>query len=429
MDNLSLCCPLSFHDQKAIEVASKLQANPIHIFWWRRCENNARAASRRDVSPFPREWSENFTGKSVEGANGGIRREFSLQDSTDQKANLLHSLTDDSSVYSTMTQENRAARDEFGYCRLHPHVQLAKRRQTNRFSKIFTNSSHRGEEWVIIRQKCPECEQKRTEARERTNTDADRAGATAQTLNISLYSPIPASITLMDGTAANYEGNSVLRVRTEPTSIETIQTISCQTPDGVLDCVIPCDCNGNELETEYSEYQIMERYIPLTSIDHVSRGGDAWDVLRQSTGEDDMGCKCDVKIHGFSDRVLRFDVVNFDEGENDNTVTTATKHAGIRYSYVVPDFMTSIKASTNSRTDSLSNNQQECISTNYSTENVISDLNYLVLSDREQRKSGIEYLVNNVSSLMDEVCGLGTPTDDKDASNGRSDRLASNGLV
>jgi hypothetical protein len=155
------------------------------------------------------------------------------------------------------------------------------------------------------------------------------------------------------------------------------------------------------LETDYSDYQIMERYIPLASIDHVSRGGDAWDVLRQSTGEDDMGCRCDVKIHGFSDRLLRFDVVNFDEGENGTD-----RKGGIRYSFANPYLMqSSITASTNSRADTLFNQEAKFTNDHYSVENVISDLNHLVISDYKRRKSGIESLMNKMSSWVDDVCG------------------------
>lgn len=396
------------------EIAAKLQTNPINIFWWRRCNQNVRVSSQsheRDQSPFPREWSVNYVGSNSEETTGGdARRELFLQESTEnnKEANLLqHAPTDDSSVYSTLTQENRAIRDEFGNCRLHPHIQLARKKKTNRF-RVIKNVIQRGEEWTILRHKCPECEKKRSDSSKglTTLTNTDRLSASSETFNIELYNPIPASLNLVLS-HPELEGKSALRVRTEPLSLETIQTISCQTPDGVLDCVILCDCNGHVLDTDYSEYQIVERYIPLESIDHVSRGGDAWDVLRQSTGEDDMGCNCDVKIHGFSDRLLRFDVVDFDKDENDNV-----SKGGIRYSFANPDFRKSpVTASMNSREASSSRNEQaKFIGGNYSLENVISDLNCLVLSDRKRRKSGIEYLMTQVSSWGDEVCGLGVPT-------------------
>jgi hypothetical protein len=163
------------------------------------------------------------------------------------------------------------------------------------------------------------------------------------------------------------------------------------------------------LDYENTKYKIMERYIPLSSIDHVSRGGDAWDVLRASTGEEDLGCKCDVKIHGFSDRLLRFDVVNFDGLVNDNS----TKR-GVRYSFVSPEFMKSSAASSkNSKAESLLNREA---SADYSPGNVISELNHVVMMDRERRKScSIEALMNTVSLWADEVFGLGVPTTGKDS--------------
>ena len=145
------------------------------------------------------------------------------------------------------------------------------------------------------------------------------------------------------------------------------------------------------LDYENTKYKIMERHIPLSSIDHVSRGGDAWDVLRASTGEDDLGCRCDVKIHGFSDRLLRFDVVTFDGLANGNS----TK-GGFRYSFVSPDFMKSSASSKNSKAESLLN--QEEANVDYSPGNVVSELNHVVMMDRERRKSGsIEALMNTLS--------------------------------
>ncbi len=413
MDNF-ICCPLSpSNATEAEEIASKLQTNPINIFWWRRCNQNVRASSQshqRDLSPFPREWSANYVGNNAEETTGGdARRELFLQESTDNKeTNLLqHAPSDDSSEYSTLTQENRAIRDEFGNCRLHPHIQLARKKRTNRF-KVIINAIQRGEEWTILRHKCPECEKKSSDnSKGQTNiTNADRLATSSEKFNIAFYNPIPALMTLILS-HPELEGKSALRIRTEPLSLETIQTISCQTPDGVIDCVIPCDCNGNVLDADYSEYQIIQRYIPLESIDHVSRGGDVWDVLRQSTGEDDMGCNCDVKIHGFSDRLLRFDVVDFDKDENGNV-----SKGVLRYSFADPNFRkSSVTASMNSREgSSLLNPRAKFIGSNYSLENVISDLNCLVLSDRERRKSGIDDFMTKVSSWGDEVCGLGVPT-------------------
>lgn len=402
MNNLKLWCPLSSSNQEVDDIDSKLQTNPINIFWWLRCREHVNASSKKDLSPFPREWSENYSGNIVD-ETAGIRRMFLQECTGNQKANLQRAPTDESSVFSTLSQENRAKRDEFGNCRLHPQIQLAKKKRTNRF-RIFDNAKQRDEGWLTLRHKCPECDKERTSresAQGQTKiTNADRSSISSQSFNIAMYTPIPASITLIFS-HPELDGKGALRVRTEPVPLESVQNMFCPTPDGVLDCAIPCDCNGNVLETDYSDYQIMERYIPLASIDHVSRGGDAWDVLRQSTGEDDMGCRCDVKIHGFSDRLLRFDVVNFDEGENGTD-----RKGGIRYSFANPYLMqSSITASTNSRADTLFNQEAKFTNDHYSVENVISDLNHLVISDYKRRKSGIESLMNKMSSWVDDVCG------------------------
>lgn len=402
MNILDFCFPFLLSNQEDKVINTKLQSNPIPIFWWRKCNrNNVRASSSstKDSSPFPREWSVTYSGNS----------ELFSQEGTDKQKFNLQCITDESSVYSTTSQEHRAKRDQFGNCKFHPQIKLARIKHTNLFSRFIANATHRGEEWLILCRKCPECEKEKerrnSAQRQAINVKPDRSSASSQLFNIALYTPIPASITLITS-HPEIEGTGVLRITTEPIPIETIQSISCLTPDGVLDYAIPCDSIGNLLqESGCYEYQMLERYIPLTSIDHVSRGGDAWDVLRQSTGEDDLGCRCDVKIHGFSDRLLRFDVVNFDEGDN------SKRTGGIRYSFAIPDFMKSsnVAATKNSKANYLVDQEGKDTNQNYSIDKVISDLNSIVSIDRQRRKSGFDEVMNNISLCLNNLFGLGTP--------------------
>eukprot|EP00984_Skeletonema_dohrnii_P038946 scaffold42746_cov211-Skeletonema_dohrnii-CCMP3373.AAC.2 len=70
MENLNLCCPLSPSNSEAEDIISKLQTNPINVFWWRKCMENVRASSQRDLFPFPREWSVNYSGNSAAEMGG-----------------------------------------------------------------------------------------------------------------------------------------------------------------------------------------------------------------------------------------------------------------------------------------------------------------------------------------------------------------------
>lgn len=410
MDALTnLCCP-TYSKQEDGRIRCKLQSNAIPIFWQLRCTQNVRNSSSKDLSPFPREWSINYSGNSREDETAARRDLFSQEFSENDRTNIQQMSTDESSVYSTVSQEHRANRDEFGNCKLHPHIQLAKKRHANRFSRMFTNSTQE-EEWIILHNKCPQCCRVDHENKEClrgqaiTNPVSSRS---SESFNFPTYTPIPASITLISS-HHKIEGTDVLKVRTEPIPLKIFESICCPAPDGVIDTIIPCDSAGMHLDYENTEYKIMERHILLSSIDHVSRGGDAWDVLRASTGEDDLGCRCDVKIHGFSDRLLRFDVVNFDGlGSGSST------KRGVRYSFVSPDFMKSSASSKNSKAESLLN--QEEANVDYSPGNVISELNHLVMMDRERRKSGsIEALMNTISLWADEFFGLGAPTKGKDS--------------
>ena len=152
MDALTnLCCP-ALSKQEDGRIRFKLQSNAIPIFWQLRCNQNVRDSSLKDLSPFPREWSINYSGNSKEDetAAAAARRElFSQEFSENDRSNIRQMPTDESSVYSTVSQEHRANRDEFGNCKLHPHIQLAKKRYAKRFSRMFINSKQE-EEWIRL---------------------------------------------------------------------------------------------------------------------------------------------------------------------------------------------------------------------------------------------------------------------------------------
>ncbi len=289
------------------------------------------------------------------------------------------------------------------------------------------------------------------------------------------YVPFPATLTIVETHAEVHDNNlPALCIRTDAVPLDQILHLSCVrwnspstpssapavggTPDGVLDFLIPCDENGKPLPssktspqnqlsstTEPPEYRIMERIIPLVSIDHVSRGGDAWDVLRQSTGENDCGCKCDVKIHGFSDRLLRMDVVSFDPngrgfgfgdfGGGDSgggTKGTLKMTTALRRTFVGVDLLRSsisgvMGRGPNGSGNSASNNHRGCVVTekdsekmlrsfeSYTPENVIILLNNLVTWDRERRATGVESWSSYFTTFAEEYLGLGAPKAGKDS--------------
>jgi hypothetical protein len=154
------------------------------------------------------------------------------------------------------------------------------------------------------------------------------------------------------------------------------------------------------------QYHIMERIIPLSSIDHISRGGDAWDVLRHSVGQEDLGCQCDLKIHGFSDRLLRFDVIGFC-----NSSRSSKSNYKARQSFAVVDFLrSSVSFMTNKKgtheNDGLNADAQWDLG-NYTKENVMTKLNSLVMWDRERRETGVDGWADCFASCLEEYLSLG----------------------
>jgi hypothetical protein len=132
-------------------------------------------------------------------------------------------------------------------------------------------------------------------------------------------------------------------------------------------------------------------------------------------GENDLGCRCDLKIHGFSDRLLRFDVISF------NTISqieSGSKAQKMRYSYAVVDFIRSSISCTIKADDTLDNesraaNDQTSLG-NYTSENVMSSLNSLVMWDRERREMGVEGWKDCFSTCLEEYLSLGVPNARKD---------------
>ena len=434
--------------------------------------------NKRESPPFPTSWSVNNSGGIPDNIAEAVSQALTLDEVNELNEEELESgsaTTDESSVFSTVSQEQRQRqqqqqqRDDFGNCRKHPQIKLAQRKaidnessksnkdeRKSRFSKLFSKSHKQGninahsescnrntqnEEWVILLPQCPECEREHVQkSRTRYHSKSKKsltASATPQPcqgqphtfpLNIS-YVPFPATLTIIENHPQLEKGVPALQIRTDPVPIEQTMHLSCAaanddfgnwiTPDGAFDFLIPCDSNENHLQPKElsPKYQIMERIIPLPSIDHVSRGGDAWDVLRQSTGLNDTGCNCDVKVHGFSDRLLRFDVVNFDIQTQVNGCSGVSHRSGHGrgYSFALVDFRSSIsaivKGAINNETQSYyftgSDTRGESNNESYTPENVIDKLNSLVLWDRERREMGVNSWKNSLFSCMEECLSLG----------------------
>ena len=428
-----LCCPVeSPLDHEARISAEQLKDSPINIFWRRRRTRTREQSlheggdglvhlpQEKNRSPFPKSWSINYSGKSIDEEVTTIRNE----------------LVDKSGSCINMRLKHEKQRDASGYCKIHPSIQLAQKMQTQitRFPRIFSNNKNETSvnnkvEWDIIHQTCPQCE------KEKINTSKARYQykpkqvddddiTTQQIRNPMEYVSFPATITLIDTHPHLEEGKMALMIRSAPVAKEETLHLSCaagpawkySTPDGAMDSLIQCNELGGiikqsdkagesakKLQPE-SQYHIMERVIPLSSIDHVSRGGDAWDVLRQSTGQNDFGCQCDIKIHGFSDRLLRFDLVVF---EDDDVQIKDTGRKTLRYSFAGVDFsrMCSEASIGNNKldtyTDSGTNNRTS--DGGYTIESVISKLNSIVVWDRQAQKSWIHGLTH----FLEEHLSLG----------------------
>ena len=414
----ALCCPVEtpIEYEARISVA-QLKSSPIQIWWYRRrqggdsrdhVQHDVNTHPNEDRSPFPRSWSVNYKGNITDGAD---KSQLEKSDSC---------VTDESSVYSTISQEQRLQhelqRDASGYCINHPHIQLAKKRNgTSRFPKILSKNKDDDsqKEWKILQLRCPQCEKDHVQkSKERYQYKPKNDDTQKYTRSTTQYVSFLATVTLIDSHPKLEEGKLALMVRTGPISKEE-SSIKWNKPDGVIDALLPANSmggiikdsnNGNKVAE--AQYNIMERMIPIASIDHISRGGDAWDILRQSTGVNDLGCKCDVKIHGFNDRLLRFDVVEFDNGRQQNS----QKMAPLRYSFAGVKFhgyhshLQHSKEQHDAHDDDMETTQSSYA---YTTENVIETLNAIVLWDNQRQKTGLSSWLNGITNALEECLSLG----------------------
>ena len=90
--------------------SSQLQAHPLPILWHRRRINKPTphkpTTSEKDLSPFPKSWSVNYSGARADDVVEQVN--LALDESADEHmmSDLKNSKTDDSSAYSTISQEN-----------------------------------------------------------------------------------------------------------------------------------------------------------------------------------------------------------------------------------------------------------------------------------------------------------------------------------
>ena len=443
---------------------SRLKEHPIPIWWYRRRVNIKRKQSQsdtqEDLSPFPKSWSVNYNPEKANEFRKEVGVEVLEHDEyeVDYDLPIRTTPTDESSIYSTKSQEQQKRheqmRDEDGNCIKHPHVKLAERKRMPRLSKIFgkhhrNSSSGEGNmnqsEWNMLLEQCPECEAESTSERKRRylSKSASRSSKVFFSIpnsRVITHEPFPATITIVESHPDLPVGSLALQIRTDPCPIEKSRHLSCtfddsdgnqnehekwSTPDGALDFTIPCTSDGTVLPStdnttseqstdnqSIPQHQIMERIIPLSSIDHVSRGGDAWDVLRESMGENDLGCNCDLKIHGFSDRLLRFDVIGFN-------VNIPSKEPTIRYSFAVVDFIRKSISHISQNDDKLdasgASKEQSNPPGTYNIDEVLTVLNSLVMWERERRELGVEGWTDCFTNCLDEYLSLGVPSTQKES--------------
>lgn len=417
---------------------ARLQENPIPIWWYRRRVQPREGADRKgDLSPFPKSWSLNYSPETATEFREKIGVPVDEDAKEEQDWPICATNTDESSMYSTESQEKRhqqeQLRSENGNCIRHPSIKLAEKKHVRKLSNFFgkykrqssSGEYHAADEWAILLEECPEC---KLESLSNSKLRS-RSKASFETKSCVSYKPFSATITIVESHAHLPVGSLALQIRTDPIPIEQTRHLSCvfdddnkeeyalwTTPDGALDFLLPCDSKGNlqssdtnpddESTSSQDEplYQIMERVIPLYSIDHISRGGDAWDVLRH--GDKDMGCRCDLKIHGFADILLRFDVISFGQDNNSNRARKT------RHSFAVVDFLRSSVSHTKEiheqKRDLTEDDQWEL--GNYTSENVIMRVNSLIMWDRDRRETGTEGWADCFATCLEEYLSLGVPS-------------------
>ena len=343
----TLCCPITSPlEREARTAIDQLKSSPIYISWHRQITSTTDNTNiTQPCSPFPRQWSVNYSGKSIDTI------------STDGKEQIEQSKT----RYQYKPQHN----------------------------------------------------------------DEDIGIATQQKINNSTkgYVTFPATLSLIDQFDT---GKLALMIRTGPIAKNETSHIQFCTPDQCIDSVLPCNSLGGiikESQTNESEYQIMERILPISSIEHVSQsnGIDSWDVLRQSTGVNDLGCACDIKIHGFSDRLLRFDLVDdvqqqHNQSNSGQQQTAIKRAASLRYSFAPVDFTKSISVASstkrenpNDELDTNNNvghaNSNSNNDSGYTKESIVNALNTIVNWDRQNHKSST--WMDRLTSFLEEFLSLG----------------------
>ena len=329
----TLCCPITSPlEQEARTAIDQLKSSPINISWHRQITSTNDTNVTQPRSPFPRQWSVNYSGKSIDTI------------STDGKEQI----------------EQSKAR--YQYKPQHNYSDIATQKQNN--TKGYVTFS--------------------------------------------------ATLSLIDQFDT---GKLALIIRTGPIAKKETSHIQLCTPDQCTDSILMCNSMGGIIkQTKESDYQIMERIIPISSIEHVSQsdGIDSWDVLRQSTGVNDLGCACDVKIHGFSDRLLRFDLVD-DLQHNESIVqqqAAIKRAASLRYSFAPVDFTKSISVASQTNAEKLvdtigkSHARSDSINdSGYTKESIVNTLNIIVNWDRQNHKSST--WMNRLTSFLEEFLSLG----------------------
>eukprot|EP00956_Cyclotella_meneghiniana_P028317 scaffold65317_cov49-Cyclotella_meneghiniana.AAC.4 len=448
-DRISYCSIFETDsDRQARLCLSQLQSNPIPIWWYRRridAQNGKEDdAKSQDLSPFPKSWSLSYNQDTADE----FRRDIGIGEDNeeDEKEETIGEIeTDESSVYFTASQEKRCRheqlRDEEGNCIKHPFVRLAKKNSTHkrRLSKImFGKKRHRNScesssvsapdtTWTVLLEECPECKLDSI-TRRRSQDKSSSKNKSRDAERSVTYEPFPATITVIESHPHVSSDSLALQIRTDPVPLELTRRLSgflerqrdennlWNTPDGALDFMWECDSDGNVLDNDSGmestdcQFKIMERIIPLSSIDHISRGGDAWDVLRQSVGQEDLGCRCDLKVHGFSNRLLRFDVIGF--GNHNSDENHALK---LRQSFAVVDFFRSSmsRITENDQEDGGQSIEDQWKRGHYTVENIMVKLNDLVMWHREQRETGVEGWADCFITFIEEIFSLGVPSKGK----------------
>lgn len=430
------CCledasPIANEGRRAL---ARIRRDPLSI-WWQRRQVRCRSSDdgRCDTagistSPFPPRWSQ---------TRDGLQSSVQAQAAPDLKGLKGSNDTYVSSIFSTASQEQERANaqhqwDASGFCRRHPRIRLAVKNRrhpvkSSRLKRIFkAGKSSEENEWTVVLPRCPDCEREEGEL-----NNSSPVIFIPPSQNVA-YVPIPATLDIISTHSMLPEDTLAIQVRSVPMPRDKISPTDdwCwDTPSsGALDFCVPVDTEGNELaaiacisdglgdgNASAGEYEyIVERIIPISSIDHVSRGGDAWDILRNSTGENDLGCKCDVKIHGSTGRLLRFDLVAF----GDSVSCNGRQHSAAGFGL---DFTSSISAITDQcghcvHTDDRNSHDRIRRNTTeiekYSTDSVIQMLSSIILWELEVRGSGASGWSSYLVHLFDELCAYGVHEDD-----------------